>query len=67
MATTQDRSTGLMLVLTEAERVQLLSWLEQIQREKLVEEHRTKTLEYRELVLQERGILEGLINKLSRG
>jgi hypothetical protein len=67
MTPTQDHSTELMMVLSETERVQLLSWLEQIQKDKLIEEHRTRTPEYRELVLRERGILDGLISKLRRG
>jgi hypothetical protein len=66
MATINDQSTELMLVLTEAERLQLLTWLQQIQKGKLVEEHRTRSLEYRELVLREERTLTSLIGKLSK-
>jgi hypothetical protein len=66
MTVTNDQSTELMLVLTERERVQLLSWLQQIKKDKLIEEHRTRTPEYREFILTEEEILSSLIGKLSR-
>lgn len=66
MTMTNDHSTELLLVLSEVERLQLLTWLQQIQERKLVEEHRTRTPDYRNFVLEEEKILAGLISKLSR-
>jgi hypothetical protein len=52
------------MTLTDEERTQLLNWLEQELRNKLVEEHRTDASDYRKHVLHEEAILEKLIDKL---
>jgi hypothetical protein len=64
MTAVRGASTEFTMTLTEEERAQLLNWLERKQRDKLVEEHRTKTPDYRDYVLHEEAILEKLIDKL---
>ena len=67
MTVVRDASTTeFAMTITEEERTQLLNWLEQRQRNKLIEEHRTRTPDYREHVLHEEAILDGLIEKLRR-
>jgi hypothetical protein len=56
-ATTVNRFT---LVLSEEERTELLRLLEQSIKEARVEEHRTRTLGYREGVEHRRALLEGI-------
>lgn len=56
----------LTLTLTEKERNQLLSWLEERLRKTRVEEHRTDNLEFKEIVRGEEDVLENVINKLRR-
>jgi len=57
-------TTGKALTLTTAERAKLLSLLEQVMREKKVEEHRTDSLEFKEFVRREEAVFQGLIDKL---
>ena len=66
MATVHNASTDFKLTLTEEERVQLLNWLQERLRDKLVEEHRTDAIDYRQFVLQQETILERLIEKFKR-
>ncbi len=66
MAAVREVSAEITLILTEEERAQLLNWLEQQFRNKLVEEHRTKTSDYRGYVIHQEQILEKLIAKLRR-
>jgi hypothetical protein len=64
MTTTTTTSGEFTLTMTEEERTQLLNWLEQRFKNKLVEEHRTRAPNYREGILHQEAILEDLINKL---
>jgi hypothetical protein len=66
MLTSQDLSSDFMLTLSEEERSQLQTWLEQELRNKLVEEHRTDHAEYRKIVVHQEEILENIIHKLRR-
>jgi len=66
MTTIRDAPIEFMMTLTEEERTQLLSWLKQRLKDKLVEEHRTERAAYREYVLHEEALLEKLIAKLRR-
>jgi hypothetical protein len=54
----------LQVTLTAEERQYLLSLLQATLKDKRIEEHRTRTPTYREHVLQEEAITEGLLNKL---
>jgi hypothetical protein len=51
-------------VLTDKEREYLLKLLQEIQKEKLVEEHRTRSLNYRGLVVEEEQVIASLVKKL---
>jgi hypothetical protein len=62
----KSSTTEKSLTISEEERQLLSSWLEQKLQNKLVEEHRTDSLDFRKLVLHEREIIEGLIQKLAR-
>ena len=64
MSIVNTPSAEFVLNLTEEERSQLLNWLEQKQRNTLVEEHRTDSPKYKDYVLHKEEILEKLINKL---
>jgi hypothetical protein len=64
MTATTNKFAQVAITMTEEERAQLLSWLEQRLKNKLVEEHRTETAAYRDYVLHQETILESLINKL---
>lgn len=66
MIEAKTKNVELRLTLTEEERVQLLAWLERRMRDKLVEEHRTDSLEFKKLVARQERILDGLIAKLRR-
>jgi hypothetical protein len=55
---------GLQLTLSDEEREYLVAFLENALKESEVEEHRTRTLLYREHVLQQEKLIEGLLNKL---
>jgi len=54
----------LQVTLTAEERQYLLNLLQATLRDKRIKEHRTRTPTYREHVLQEEAIAEGLVNKL---
>jgi hypothetical protein len=54
------------LTLSEDERTQLLTFLEHALRDKLVEEHRTESFQYREHVQKQEALMQGLIEKLRR-
>jgi hypothetical protein len=66
MTPARNPAPEFVLTLTEEERVQLLNWLEQTLRNKLLEEHRTEASEYRKHVLHQEAVLEKLIAKLHR-
>jgi hypothetical protein len=55
----------LPVTLTVEERRYLLELLERVLKEARVEEHRTRTPVYREHVLKEEALIEGLLVKLS--
>jgi hypothetical protein len=54
------------LTLTVEEREFLVGLLERTLKEKLVEEHRTRTPSYRAVVEQEENVIKGLLTKLGR-
>jgi hypothetical protein len=56
--------SDLQLTLTPEERKCLLALLDQTLKEKLVEEHRTKNLSYRESIVSEEKTLKSLLTKL---
>ena len=66
MSTPGTTSSGVTLTLTEEERAQLLSLLEQLDRDTLVEVHRTEATDFRQHVERREAILRGLIEKLRR-
>jgi hypothetical protein len=62
---TSDSTVGLFfLALTPEERSQLLTLLEQTDRKKLVEIHRTDDRAYRDFVVHQEAVLEALIAKV---
>jgi hypothetical protein len=66
MAAVHETSTEFAMTLSEEERAHLLKWLEQRLKDKLIEEHRTDALNYKEHILHEEAILKKLIDKLRR-
>ena len=66
MAATDTRSATCTLSLSEEERTQLLSFLEQSLPEILVEVHRTEAPDFRAHVERKESILRGLANRLRR-
>jgi len=66
MSTTNTQSPAFTLTLSEEERSQLLSLLEQEDRETLVEAHRTDSPNFREHIERKESVLRGLIDKLRR-
>lgn len=60
----QTSVSSCTLSLSEEERTELLELLEQSLKESRVEEHRTRTLGYRELVEHRRVVLERLAERL---
>jgi hypothetical protein len=52
------------LTLTAEERDFLLKLLEAMEKEALVEEHRTRALDYREHILRREALITGLLEKL---
>jgi hypothetical protein len=54
------------LTLTPEERQFLVGLLEMAMKDTRVEEHRTRTLSYREYVLKQERLLESLLSKLGR-
>jgi hypothetical protein len=66
VATAAVNSSAFTLTLSEDERVQLLSLLEQAIRDKHVEVHRTEAPDYRQHVLREEAVLQSVIDKLRR-
>jgi hypothetical protein len=57
--------TELHLSLTAEEHDYLIGFLEMELKERLVEEHRTRTPSYREHVLRQERLIESLLRKLS--
>lgn len=67
MTPQQNRSAEpFTLTLTDVERTQLQSWLEERLRKTRVEEHRTDALDFKQLVRREEDVLGRVINKLRR-
>ena len=64
--TPQTTSAAVTLTLTEEERTQLLTLLEQKLRDKQVEVHRTDALDYKHFVQHQEDLLRGLVDKLRR-
>jgi hypothetical protein len=54
----------LQMTLTAEERQYLLDLLELTLKDMRIEEHRTRTPTYRELVLKQENLAQGLLNKL---
>jgi hypothetical protein len=52
------------LTLTDAEKTFLVEMLERALKDARVEEHRTRTLSYREFVLQQENAILGIMKKL---
>jgi len=59
-------SSEFSVCLTEEERAQLLTFLEQALRDKQIEVHRTEAFQYRERVQHEEDVLRRLVEKLRR-
>jgi hypothetical protein len=66
MSTASTQSPAFTLTLTEEERQQLLSYLDQALRDTRVEAHRTDSTDYREWVERREGALQSVIAKLRR-
>jgi len=64
MTASNTIAADVTLTLTEEERTELLNLLEQVLRDKEVEEHRTESFAYRAFVSHQEDILRGLIAKL---
>jgi hypothetical protein len=56
----------LQVTLTAEERKYLANLLVTVQKEKRVEEHRTRTPTYRQYVLEEEQLIAGLLSKLGQ-
>jgi len=54
------------LTLSDQERQYLVALLTQTLKEKRIEEHRTDALSYKEIVLREEGVIQGLLTKLGQ-
>jgi hypothetical protein len=54
------------LMLTDPERELLVRLLETTLRDVRIEEHRTRTISYREHILREEDVLVGLLSKLGK-
>ena len=66
MTASSTKSPLLTLTLTEEERAQLASLLEQTIRDTLVEAHRTDSPDYREHIQRREAVLRSVSEKLSR-
>jgi hypothetical protein len=60
-------TAGMTFTLTGEEHELLLAVLNQVLREKEIEERRTDAITYREYVRRQEVLLEGLVEKLRRG
>ena len=56
----------LQLTLTAEERDYLANLLQTMLKEKRVEEHRTRTLTYRQYIVHEEDVINSLLSKLGR-
>lgn len=54
------------LMLSDEERSFLREFLETAQKEARVEEHRTRTLSYREQIIHRENVINGLLDKLGK-
>jgi hypothetical protein len=66
MTATHTGTSPTTLTLSEEERAQLLSLLEQVLKEKQVEEHRTDAFAFKEFVQHQEALLQSVIDKLRR-
>jgi hypothetical protein len=66
MAAVSANASEMTLTLSEEERGQLLRLLEQVMRDKQIEEHRTDALDFKEYVQHEEALLQSVIHKLRR-
>jgi hypothetical protein len=57
----------IQLTLTAEEQEYLKGLLDEVLKEKLVEEHRTRTISYRGYVVEEEKVIESLLRKLGAG
>jgi len=64
--TTVATGSDFSVLLTEEERSYLLTVLEQVLKDKLVEEHRTDSISFREHVRQQGAVLQRVLSKLRR-
>jgi hypothetical protein len=64
MSATTTQAPAFTFTLSEEERRELFSVLEQAHRDKQVEVRRTDALEYKEYVEHQEALLQGLIDKL---
>jgi hypothetical protein len=64
MSATRETSSGFTLVLSEGERSQLLSILDQALRDTHAEARRTEAPDYRDRVHHQEAVLRGLLDKL---
>ena len=54
------------LALSDEERAFLVEFLQTVWKDTLVEEHRTRTPSYREVVLRQENLIAGLLSKLGQ-
>jgi hypothetical protein len=54
------------MTLTAEEHTYLVGLLENVLKDKRIEEHRTRTLSYRQYVLREEELITGLLSKLGQ-
>jgi hypothetical protein len=66
MSPASTTASSFTLTLTDDERAQLLSFLEQAIRDKHVEAHRTEASDFRKHVEHQEAIMQGLIDRLRR-
>jgi hypothetical protein len=66
MPTAESTAPEFTLTLTAEERTQLLNLLQQVDRDTLIEAHRTDSLDYKQYVERKEAVLRGLIDKLRR-
>jgi len=66
MAAASTKAAEVALTLTEEERELLLPFLEQALRGKLIEEHRTDALAFKEHVRSQQALFQSMIDKLRR-
>jgi len=66
MTATTSETAGVMVTLTEEERAQLVTLLEQATKDTAVEAHRTDSPDFREHIQRRETVFRGLMEKLRR-